>query len=226
MRVFLLKRVRICFVVLGAALIGGSALVASSVGLQTPVFTTIYSFAGPNADGASPEAPLAIGAGGVLYGTTFGGGPSYMGTVFELTPQTGGTYTETVLYSFTGKSSGDGYGPKAGLIITKAGVLYGTTEYGGIANSSCPSGCGIVFALTPPSVPGGAWTKSIVYSFTGRNGDGAFPLGGVVLGPGGVLYGTTSGGGSSGWWSGGPAGLGDGRPARREPGAPAKVPGG
>jgi hypothetical protein len=51
------------------------------------------------------------------------------GTVFELTPQAGGGWTEQVLYSF-GKGP-DGGNPYAGLIFDAAGNLYGTTAEGG-----------------------------------------------------------------------------------------------
>lgn len=60
------------------------------------------------------------------------------------------------------------------------------------------TGCGTVFELTPPATPGGAWTETILYSFTGQNGGGSTP-GPLTLGPTGtVLYGPTSGGGTAG----------------------------
>ncbi|MGA2742384.1 MAG: choice-of-anchor tandem repeat GloVer-containing protein [Bryobacteraceae bacterium] len=85
-------------------------------------------------------------------------------------------------------------------------MIYGTTEYGGSAasDSACPGsyyvypGCGIVFQLTPPSTSGGAWTETVLHSFSGKNGDGAIPVAGLVLSSGGVLYGTTSAGGTAG----------------------------
>jgi len=83
----------------------------------------------------------------------------------------------------------------------RGGVFYGTTFAGG-SGTPCSfpviNGCGTVFQLTPPSTPGGAWTEAVLYSFAGENGDGAFPSGGIVVGKGGVLYGTTEYGGSSG----------------------------
>jgi hypothetical protein len=60
------------------------------------------------------------------------------------------------------------------------------------------TGCGIVFALTPPTAPGGAWTETVLHSFTGRDGDGAMPQGNLALGKNGVIYGTTVGGGAAG----------------------------
>ena len=149
--------------------------------------TVLYSFTGQPKDGWNPEARVAIGTGGVLYGTTsFGGGTSNDGTVFSLTPPAspGGAWTEAVLYSFAGGS--DGYGPVAGVVIGKGGVLYGTTMAGGT------SGYGTVFSLTPPASPGGVWTEAVLHSFTGYPSDGNSPHAGVAIGKGGVLYGTTS----------------------------------
>ena len=138
-------------------------------------------------DGISAKGGLVIGTGGILYGTTSGGGNSNAGTVFSLKPPTapGAGWTETVLYSFTGGS--DGTGP-AGLVIG-TGKLYGTTSGGGNAN------VGTVFSLTPPTAPGAGWTQAVLYSFTGGS-DGAAPAG-VVIGAHDVLYGTTSGGGNA-----------------------------
>ena len=53
---------------------------------------------------------------------------TYAGTVFELTPAGGGTWTEKVLYSFGNGT--DGSNPYAGLIFDAAGNLYGTTNDG------------------------------------------------------------------------------------------------
>jgi uncharacterized repeat protein (TIGR03803 family) len=152
------------------------------------VETAIYNFSG-NTDGGYPLGGVVFDAAGNLYGTTSLGGDlgcprgSGCGTVFELKPS-GGTWTESALYSFTG--GGDGDFPQAGLIL-RSGSLYGTTQSGG------SSGSGAVFELIP-SV--GGWTESVLYSFTGGS-DGKFPLAGLVLGSGG-LYGTTYGGGTGG----------------------------
>jgi hypothetical protein len=122
-----------------------------------------------------------------------------------LTPPTvsGGTWTFSSIYSFTG-IDGDRAYPTASLVVGKNGVLYGTTQYGGSATSACRSsyfvlaGCGIVFELTPPTAPGGTWTEKVLHSFSGQNGDGAIPVAGLALSSTGVLYGTTSAGGTAG----------------------------
>lgn len=151
----------------------------------------LYDFTGQNGDGAAPEGALVIGEHGALYGTTVEGGSSGAGTVFRLAPPAvpGGPWTETVLYSFTSQN-GDGANPEAGLVIGPKGALYGTTVAGGSAN------LGTVFALTPPAVAGGRWTEIVLHSFTGQNGDGAWPGSQLAIGGSGAFYGTTVFGGS------------------------------
>lgn len=88
--------------------------------------TVLYSFAGGSSDGADPVAGLIQGSDGNFYGNTSAGGPSNLGTVFELTP--GGT--ETILHAFAGGSS-DGANPSATLVQSSDGNLYGSTGAGG-----------------------------------------------------------------------------------------------
>jgi uncharacterized repeat protein (TIGR03803 family) len=153
----------------------------------------LHSFTG-GSDGGSPIGSVAIGSGGVLYGTTYGGRcsghASSAGTVFSLTPpaSSGGAWTETVLYDFTYGST-DGSNPAAGVGIGADGVLYGTTVLGGAF------GLGTVFALTPPALPSGAWTETVLHSFAGSPDDGESPEGALIAN-GGVLYGTTIYGGN------------------------------
>ena len=133
---------------------------------------------------------MAIGRGGVLYGTTSVGGTSDNGTVFSLTPpaSSGGAWTLAVLCNFL-----EGFAataPEAGVAIGHDGVLYGTTT-GGVFNT------GTVYSLTPPSSAGGAWTETLLHTFTGYPSDGSGPEAGVVIGHDGVLYGTTPIGGAS-----------------------------
>ncbi len=149
--------------------------------------TNLHTFVGGSV-GGNPAAGLIL-SGNTLYGTAVYGGSSGNGsylTVFALnTDGTGGTN----LYSSTGGS--DGYRPVAGLILS-GNTLYGTAEYGG------SSGNGTVFAL---NTNGTGFTT--LHSFTacdsstGTNSDGAFPLAPLIL-SGNTLYGTASGGGSSG----------------------------
>ncbi len=150
--------------------------------------TVLFTFSG--AGGGVPNAVILDRSGsGVIYGTTSKGGTSH-GVVFKLAPPAvGGGLTETVLYTF--KGGGDGGTPMAGLVEDANGVLYGTTSKGSTNNS------GVVFSLTPP-VSNGPWTETPIYHFTG-GGAGSVPMAPVLLGSGGVLYGTTSAGGGKGF---------------------------
>jgi uncharacterized repeat protein (TIGR03803 family) len=96
--------------------------------------------------------------------------------------------TFVVLHTFTGPP--DGGFPNGGVILDSKGNLYGTTSEGG--TGACSGGCGTVFKLSP------AGKETILYSFTGTNGDGKYPQGGLVRDASGNLYGTTYGGGTSG----------------------------
>jgi len=172
-------------------------------------YKVLWSFGGFPNDGASPLANLASDSAANLYGTTFAGGDSVApncsgcGTVFELSPNGDGTWTENVLYSFCTNYSNfmcpDGRNPEAGLTVDAAGNLYGTTYQGGAAGG-CPegSGCGTVFELSPPLAQGGAWTETVLYSFCaiGRCLDGALPTSQLILDGSGNLFGTTTGGGT------------------------------
>ena len=169
--------------------------------------TVLYSFcsAANCTDGANPYAGLISDAAGNLYGTTAVGGANVsangqgFGTVFKLASpaQPGGTWTETVLYSFCSTSGcTDGQTPVAGLIQDGAGNLYGTTQNGGASNAS---GGGTVFKLLPPAQPGGTWTEIVLYSFCSEPYcmDGLQPVAGLLQDASGNLYGTTTQGGAN-----------------------------
>ena len=161
----------------------------------------LHSFLGATSDGATPAGNLILDGGGNLFGTTIEGGikskvcaaggqtPAGCGTVFELS-LSNGNWTETILYEFTNANS-DGSYPEAGLVEDPAGNLYGTTLHGG----SSSEGYGTVFKLAPAT--GGGWTESILYSFTGT--DGEWPFSNLILDAAGNLYGTTSEGGNAGF---------------------------
>jgi uncharacterized repeat protein (TIGR03803 family) len=143
---------------------------------------------GNGKDGRGPSS-LVFDASGNLFGATTGGGAYGYGSIFELTPTANGHWTEKVLYSFNGK---DGYDP-FGVVIDKAGNLYGTTYFGG-ANACMGTGCGMVFELSPGSA--GKWTERILHSFNDDGEDGFYPDGGLIFDLAGNLYGTTFYGGT------------------------------
>jgi uncharacterized repeat protein (TIGR03803 family) len=187
------------------------AVVLLIAALQHPAEATaakvqvLYKFKG-GMDGMGPQTGLAADSAGNLYGTTELGGGNYRcphgcGTVFELSPPASGTgsWTETILYRFTGQS--DGAVPLGRLIFDGQGNIYGTTNAGGdFSSKACKdsggvvTACGVVFELSPPAVPGGAWTETVLHSFVGS--DGARPNAGLTFDESGNLYGTTSAGGT------------------------------
>jgi hypothetical protein len=198
--------------VFGASPLGGNQACSLGCGsiyeLLPPVIsgqdwslTAIHQFA--PSTGAYPYSPLIVDANGVVYGTTEDGGDSQKsscagcGTVFALTPPVppATTWGFQDIYRFHGGS--DGFYPLAGLTMGPGGVLYGTTQNGGIRACASNLGCGTVFSLTPPGSAGSLWTKTILYEFLG-GAAGSNPTSGVVTGPGGVLYGTTPEGGGTG----------------------------
>ncbi len=126
--------------------------------------TVLYSFTG-GADGAIPFSPVLLDGNGNLFGTTVRGGASNFGTVFELaTTSTPGNYILTTLHSFTNGS--DGAFPYAGLVSDSSpdATLYGTTFGGGT------DGYGVAFRLKAPAQSGGAWTETVIHTFTTADG--------------------------------------------------------
>jgi hypothetical protein len=152
--------------------------------------TILYAFQGGTTDGSSPEAPLIFDAAGNLYGTTVSG-PSG-GTIFELSPptQSGGAWTETVLYIFPRNIS-----PGSGLARDSEGNLFGETL------------SLYVYELSPPTTQGGSWTYTALQYFDKVN-VGTYPTGGLVLDEHGNLYGASTLGGT-GSGSTCPGGAGD-----------------
>jgi len=154
----------------------------------------IYSFQG-GSDGEDPVGGLVIDFSGALYGVTAGGGTGQdcnegCGTVYKLTHGTSG-FTKRILYSFRGGL--DGAYPAAGLATDRQGALYGTTYYGGGTPCDDGVGCGTVFKLTPTK---SGYRESILYSFKGGH-DGLWPAANVIVVENGVVYGTTTYGGTA-----------------------------
>jgi uncharacterized repeat protein (TIGR03803 family) len=145
--------------------------------------SVLHSF-GAGSDGSGPFAGLSVDANGKLYGTTKVGGAFGAGTVFEIAPQPDGSWTESLIYSFTFKK--DGGLPESRVILDASGNLYGFTLYQG------GHGNGAVYRLTRNM--DGSWTESTLYSFKGGR-DGAGPFGAPTIDKSGNIYGTTEEGG-------------------------------
>ena len=163
------------------------ALAASAWAAGTE--TLLYSFCAQTScvDGNQPQGALISDASGThLYGTTIYGGTNNLGEVYELT-LSGGTWTQSVIYSFLGASNNDGAYPFSGLAFDTAGNLYGTTYQGGASSQ------GTVFKLVKS---GSTWKESVLHTFDNIGGDdGTYPYGNVVFDAAGNLYGTTQSGG-------------------------------
>jgi len=170
----------------GGAFSSGTAYKLTPNGSGGWTETTLFSFNGSNT-GSIPDGALIADGSGNLYGTVYQGGAFGHGAVYKLSPGTGGAWTETLLYSFTGGS--DGSLPTAGVIFDASGNLYGTTGDGG------SDGQGVVFKLSPGA--GGAWTETVLHNFISQTADGTHPGRGVVFDSAGNLYGTTTTGGTS-----------------------------
>ena len=148
--------------------------------------SVLHAF-GSSGDGTHPDHGVVFDNHGNLYGTTWGGGSTYVGLVFQLVPVTGG-WTENILYSF--ENGNDGGDPMANVIADQSGNLYGATDNGGTG------GGGTVFELSPS---GDSWTYNLLYSFAGIPGGSCGPWGTLTMDEAGNLYGTTYCDGSYGF---------------------------
>lgn len=189
-----------------------ASLFASALTLSFPAWAewnenVLYSFQGVP-DGAVPAGGVVFDSEVNLYGATTEGGANNCsaladcGAVFQLRPpaQLGGSWTETVLYTFKGEQYKDGESPNGGLVIDGKGNLYGVTAYGGTGDCvllGIKGGCGTVYELSPPKRSGGAWNETILYSFPSAK-QGYVPNGNLVFDSAGNIYGATLFGGGKG----------------------------
>ncbi len=144
----------------------------------------LYRFTG-SADGGEPgSGTLTLDSAGNLYGTTLVGGHQAGGVVYEMV-NSGGNWTQKVLYSFDNPANG--LEPNSSVIFDGQGNLYSTSVAGG------STGHGTVFTMMPAGLS--SWNYSKLYDFTT---DGWAPTGGVIWGLAGNLYGATLYGGPDG----------------------------
>ena len=149
---------------------------------NTVTETILYSFVGGN-DPINPAAGVTLDARGDLYGTASLGGAFGYGAVYKLS-RSGSTWKETVLYNF--QNGDDGANPVGGVILDKAGNIYGTTFDGGV------NGGGTVWEMSPSA---SGWTFNTIYSFVGLYGG---PYNKLTFDANGTLYGFTNADGANG----------------------------
>lgn len=118
--------------------------------------TTLYNFGSSTNDAEIPTTGLIFDSAGNLYGSTNLGGTG-AGTVYELSPDGSGGWTETILFTFT-LNTGAPARPNGNLILDAAGNLYGVSQAGG------PNNQGTVYELSPGS---SGWTLTDLYDFAG-----------------------------------------------------------
>jgi len=176
-----------CATTLTAAMVAGF-----SAGANAATESVLHAFAGLP-DGSGPSSALIADSSGNLYGATAYGGTNGQGSVYELSPNGRGGYTESVIYSFCSLANcADGSYPffafgglNGQLIFDGSGNLYGTTAAGGA------NGAGTVFELSPGA---NDWVETILYSFCSQPScaDSYYPVSGLTFDQSGNLYGTTA----------------------------------
>jgi len=144
---------------------------------QAQHFHVLHEFQNGPFDGASPAGALVRDEAGNLYGTTGHGGLNQEGVVYKIDP----TGAESILFSFDGTN---GAGPFAGLVLDQAGNLYGTAGAG-------PNDEGVIFRVSPSG------EETVLFDFPAKLPIGPIqPIGGLLMGRGGNLYGATTLGGN------------------------------
>lgn len=155
----------------------------SSAGTWTE--SVVHAFANYPTDGAGPKAAVAIDAEGNLYGTTYNGGSftnsscyGSCGAVYEISPVSGGGWTEKLLHSFNYNTEGGL--PVAGVTIDAAGHLIGFTFFSPNTLS------GMAYKLSGNSA--GQWKITILYALGTSAGDGGNVVTTPILDAAGNIY--------------------------------------
>jgi uncharacterized repeat protein (TIGR03803 family) len=142
--------------------------------------TVFFTFQGSN--GEDPRTPLLLDAAGNLYGIADGGPGA--GMVFKISPKG----EETQLIDFQGGLHTKQPGvPTGGILMDKAGNIFGTTFFGG-SSTQCTFSCGSLFRLDA------AGKLHVLHNFSGRS-DGSRPFGPLVQDAAGNLFGVAQQGG-------------------------------
>jgi len=174
---------------------GGSSVYGTGTVFELPYnagtgsYGTISTLASFNlTNGLYPQAGLVEDRSGNLFGTTYRGGSSIYGTVFEL-PYSAGTGSYGTIRTLASFNLTNGALPWGGLVEDRSGNLFGTTEEGGSSDA------GTVFELPYNAGTGRYGAISTLASLNVTNGE--YPEGGLVEDSSGNLFGSTAYGGSS-----------------------------
>jgi uncharacterized repeat protein (TIGR03803 family) len=176
----------------GSAVNGGRFAAGSMFALNPDGtgFLLIRSFTN-SADAQNPESDF-VPRGNAFYGTSFGGGPQWSGTIFASQTNGSGSVLRSFLFLNSDTATNVGGGCPAGPLVLSGTALYGAATTGGFyANGS------LFVAATNGSTLSSLHDFSLLDSISGTNTDGATPWGGLIL-SGNTLYGTASAGGTAG----------------------------
>ena len=144
--------------------------------------SVLYRFTG-STDGGTPVGTLTLDASGNMYGATYAGGDTGGGVAFELA-RSGGTWTQSVIYSFDAPS--DGLQPASTLTFDASGNLFGVAASGGAHNF------GTIYKLSPGGLFG--WSISNIFDFD----DTLYDPGDLLRDSAGNFFGAAGAGGEFG----------------------------
>ncbi len=150
-----------------------------SVSTGSNNLTTQYSFT-YTSEGQSPTYnTFAVAPNGKLYGTTYNGGTSGVGVLYEYD-----IVTNNYVKKFDFGGTNGNY-PNGSMIVATNGKLYGITGNGGATNN------GVLYEFDPFT---GVYTKKV--DFAGAS-NGSYANGNLVQATNGKLYGLTAYGGAN-----------------------------
>jgi len=180
---------------LGGAIFGrgddnGGTVFRLTPGASKWTETILYSFTGEylGPDPNLPAGSVVLAKNGNIYGVAQTGGANGQGAVYQLAPNSDGSYTESVIFSF---NVNDGAVPNSTPVQDASDNLYGTTRQGG--DGACSSvGCGVVYKIT--SIGDGTWSETVLHELNGR--DGSTALGPPAFDSAGNLYAAAVAGGA------------------------------
>jgi len=176
------SRLFISTLLLGLGFAGTAVQAAPAQALQV-----LHTFGGGTSDGQWPSGSISFDAQGNLYGVTSNGAKHGYGMIFKVAPSLDGSWSETDIHDFCNQPPvcSDGAYPLGGLIFDPEGNAYGTTSYGGTAQSY-----GVVYKLTPRG--DGTFSQSVIWLLPGT-GQTSYPEASLTLDNNGRLFGTAAG---------------------------------